>query len=158
MREGAPTGEVCPSSTILRTDPFSLPRCPSPPPPTLTLPESIFLSALQVPWLHAVYAVLGAGVFTLVSVPPGPRLFSPPPPPQAPLPSLSTSWSTSLNPHGASVGRGGTQCCSGLQDRSADLCTGIEGCNSRIDTLNRAGKRYPWFLGRGSVSLVGAGK
>lgn len=64
--------------SILRTDPFSPPRCPSPPPPTLTLPESIFLSALQVPWLHAVYAVLGAGVFTLVSVPPGAPPSQPP--------------------------------------------------------------------------------
>lgn len=41
------------------------------------IPKALSL-LLQVPWLHAVYAVLGAGVFTLVSVPLGICLPVPP--------------------------------------------------------------------------------
>lgn len=48
-----------------------------------------FCVCLQVPWLHAVYAVLGAGVFTLVSLAQLPwATCSGSPCPQPPLPPL----------------------------------------------------------------------
>lgn len=60
VREGPHWGEDCTSA---------LPPCPACSPKQAT-------SAPQVPWLHAVYAVLGAGVFTLVSVAPWGPAFS----------------------------------------------------------------------------------